>query len=310
MIKFICEDTYNGFDSSEFDDSRMNEIRKGLESGVDISQYADPKFYARQMRQIRLGLESGIDISQYADPKIDGPKMEEIRLGLESGVDISWYANPKKFTSGQMEEIRKGLESGVDVSVYADPKFDWSQMREIREGLESGVDVSQYGVDVSQYAEDLDDLYSSTTFSKKSKYYIDTILPIQLDQNNDVRDYGPIGSTYSTVDSDYYTDGEVTFDVCIGSEDIGRGYAGVTIVVLSVNGEEFAYWYPDEQTEEDRITATQLDAVKNQAREKADKVMENILKSRSSTITKESLKNTGFSITIFERHGSGAMVRG
>ena len=171
MKRYICAATYNGFDESEFDDKQMRQIRKGLESGLDISQYADLKFDGDQMEEIRKGLESGVDVSWYADPKFNDTKMYEIRLGLESGVDVSQYADPK-FGWAQMETIRKGLESGVDVSWYADPEFNWKQMREIKDGLEAGVDVSQYadpkfdreqmweireglehGVDVSQYAD-------------------------------------------------------------------------------------------------------------------------------------------------------------
>lgn len=131
------------YDGKMFDEDQMREIRKGLDAGVDVSQYADPKFSSWQMLQIRKGLESGVDVSPYADPKFKWDQMEEIRYGLESGVGISQYADPK-FNWKQMEQIRKGLESGVDVNQYADPKFDRAQMEQIRKGLESRVGVSQY----------------------------------------------------------------------------------------------------------------------------------------------------------------------
>lgn len=113
---------------------QMDEINEGLESEVDVSIYADPKFNWDQMREIREGLEQGLDISIYADPKFDEDQMQQIRLGLQSGVDVSQYADTK-FRWPQMEEIRRGLEAGVDVSQYADPEFDWKQMREIREQM-------------------------------------------------------------------------------------------------------------------------------------------------------------------------------
>lgn len=113
MKRYIHSATYkyNGFNASEFDWGQLREIRVGLESGVDISWYADPKFDGEQMKQIRFGLENGLDVSQYANPRFD------------------WK---------QMAQIRWGLVDGLDVSQYADPKFDWRQMKEISEGLEAG----------------------------------------------------------------------------------------------------------------------------------------------------------------------------
>jgi len=136
--------------AQNFDQRQLTQIQKGLESGVDVNWYADPKFDYWQMWQIREGLEAGLDVSVYADPKFDHMQMgaireglEEIRKGVESGVDVSLYADPK-FNGSQKWQIREGLEADVDASIYADPKFDWIQMEQIRLGLESGVDVSQY----------------------------------------------------------------------------------------------------------------------------------------------------------------------
>ena len=43
--------------------SQMEEIRKGLKSGVDISLYASPDIPYEKMRQLRKGLEEGINLS-------------------------------------------------------------------------------------------------------------------------------------------------------------------------------------------------------------------------------------------------------
>lgn len=126
-----------------FDNSQMEWIRWGLEKGLDVSWYADPKFDAEQMKWIHWGLKNGLDVSIYADPKYDESQMYEIYLGLENGIDVSWYADPK-FDDDQMFCICTGLEDGVDVSQYADPKYDKNQMWQILEGLCSGLDVSVY----------------------------------------------------------------------------------------------------------------------------------------------------------------------
>lgn len=82
MKRWIHAATYNGFDESDFDKEQLEEIKKGLRSGLDISWYADPKFDDFQMCEIRDGLEKGLDVSQYADPKFDWKQMKSIRLRL------------------------------------------------------------------------------------------------------------------------------------------------------------------------------------------------------------------------------------
>ena len=62
-----------------------------------------------QLEQIRLGLEKGLNVEVYAKPEFDCWKMEEIRRGLSEDLDVSIYARPE-FKSYQMEEIRLGLE--------------------------------------------------------------------------------------------------------------------------------------------------------------------------------------------------------
>ena len=55
---------------SKFDQYQLEqikeEIKSGLESGIDTSIYAKPEFNCDQMRQIREGLESRLDVSIYA----------------------------------------------------------------------------------------------------------------------------------------------------------------------------------------------------------------------------------------------------
>ncbi len=49
----------------------------------------------QQMEEIRMGLEAGLDVSLYARPEFDWEQMQEIRLGLEDGLDVSVYAKPE-----------------------------------------------------------------------------------------------------------------------------------------------------------------------------------------------------------------------
>jgi len=61
----------------------MQEIRRGLENNIDVTQYAYWNFDCAQMQEIRLGLESGIDVSEYARPDFPSSHMENIREHLE-----------------------------------------------------------------------------------------------------------------------------------------------------------------------------------------------------------------------------------
>ena len=71
-------------EGDEFDEHQLNEIQWGINSGIDIGLYSDPKFDVFQMDEIRLGLENGIDAATYADPSIPWWKMQKIRLRLQS----------------------------------------------------------------------------------------------------------------------------------------------------------------------------------------------------------------------------------
>ena len=128
---------------SDFNSYQINQIRKGLEHGLDVSVYAKPMFSGAQMDIIRMGLIKKLDVSIYAKPEFEWEQMNEIRKGLEKGLDVSIYAKPE-FEWGQMNCILQGLESGLDISVYAKPEFEWEQMNCILLGLENDLDVSVY----------------------------------------------------------------------------------------------------------------------------------------------------------------------
>ena len=110
-------------------------MKRYIKAAKTIEDYENmDEFTPWGIRLIRVGLEEGLDVSWYADPKYTALQMVQIYKGLEAGVDVSWYADPKS-NSTQMLLIREGLEQGLDVSKYADPKYDKDKMREIRESL-------------------------------------------------------------------------------------------------------------------------------------------------------------------------------
>ena len=88
----------------------MHEMRERLEKEQETAAERQviemDKFSELQQDQIRLGLEKGLDVSFYADPKYDYDQMSEIRRGLENGVDVSIYADPK-FSGGNGRRGRR-----------------------------------------------------------------------------------------------------------------------------------------------------------------------------------------------------------
>lgn len=109
-----------------------------------IDEYKESGLYsADQLEQIELGIDSGVDISLYSNPKFDDLQMEQIRLGILELLDVSKYAY-SKFNYAQMEEIRLGLRNDLDIRYYADRKFSYEQMRQIRLGLLSGINILYY----------------------------------------------------------------------------------------------------------------------------------------------------------------------
>ena len=103
---------FNGF--------QMNEIRIGMESGLDVSVYMDPEYTNEQMKQIRYGMDHNIDVSKYADPSISASDMEEIRQHLEYGAPITGDINIGALNNGN--NINTGDHNGfIDAPVYGIP---------------------------------------------------------------------------------------------------------------------------------------------------------------------------------------------
>ena len=131
------------YGSMKFNIYQLAEIRKGLDSGVDVNEYADPKRPWNEMEEIRLELQSGIDMSAYRKAGFDIMQLAEIREGLMAGLDVSEYAR-MDFFADQMRQIRLGLAEDIPVIFYQNPAYNWLQMQEIRLGLSNGTDISKF----------------------------------------------------------------------------------------------------------------------------------------------------------------------
>lgn len=124
-----------------FSADQINEIREGLEAGVDVTVFAKKELLAIQMRQIRLGLTEGLPVEIYAHESYDWFQMEEIREGLKAGIDVSKYASPD-IPYDKMRQMRKGLQDGVDLTGYL--QLDAGIIRQLRKAIRSDVDILQF----------------------------------------------------------------------------------------------------------------------------------------------------------------------
>lgn len=69
------------FANPDFSVDEMKEIRWSLEQKLDVNQikiFAKPEFSASQMYIMRLGIQSGINIKYYANPKLSDKEMLNI----------------------------------------------------------------------------------------------------------------------------------------------------------------------------------------------------------------------------------------
>ena len=150
-----------------FTKDQVEEIKLGLEEGLDIEPYEDKDFFALQMKEIRLGLMSEIPVELYARKDFDWFQMEEIRLGLEDKLNVRLYAYPKvpfdtmrqlrlalkegvnlsKYLSlpaGTLRELRKSIKSGVNIAPFIDEGYDEEQLEQIRICLEKKINIKNY----------------------------------------------------------------------------------------------------------------------------------------------------------------------
>ena len=150
-----------------FTKDQVEEIKLGLEEGLDIEIYEDKDFFALQMKEIRLGLMSEVPVEIYARKDFDWFQMEEIRLGLEDKLNVRLYAYPKvsfdtmrqlrlalkeginlsKYLSlpaGTLRELRKSIKSGVNIAPFIEEGYDEEQLEQIRICLEKKINIKQY----------------------------------------------------------------------------------------------------------------------------------------------------------------------
>lgn len=75
----------SGFAKPQFDGFKMQLAYHALRNGNDLSSYLQ-NYTHEQLEQIRVGLRSNIDVSQYADPNLTAEVMHKKRMSLEFAI--------------------------------------------------------------------------------------------------------------------------------------------------------------------------------------------------------------------------------
>jgi len=129
-----------------FNEEQQEQIKLGVEAGVNVSEYAKIDTYSKANIPPReLGMGEVHEI-EHKSTLFNAAQMEQIRLGLMENVDTDMYSvveyilfpsgNASKFplfSAEQMKQIRLGMLDGIDVSLYAKRSNDLSRMVLLRE---------------------------------------------------------------------------------------------------------------------------------------------------------------------------------
>ncbi len=165
-------------ENDEYQKVQDQEIKLGIEQGLDVSLYANPEFNWLQMEQIRLGMQDKVNAALYANPAYSYESMRQIRLGLYAGIDLLPFIDRgfadddlkeirlallnrlpierwmwEGVCAPQIREIRIGLCEDLDITPYFDSQYNWMQMQEIRLGLEKKLAVSHYANHLFSHAQ-------------------------------------------------------------------------------------------------------------------------------------------------------------
>lgn len=118
-------------------------FKKGFRTPYEINQFS-----SSQQFQILLGLNTGVDISKYANPEVDSEQMNKIwatlltekvnndlvlKRKLEVKIIDRGYNGPydlSEFDNYQLRQILNGLEIGVNVNEYANPEVSSTFMKD------------------------------------------------------------------------------------------------------------------------------------------------------------------------------------
>ncbi|MEG0378774.1 MAG: hypothetical protein RR614_09890, partial [Eubacterium sp.] len=75
----------------DYNSAHLSEIFTTQHEGLDPTPLLDFELTADKAREIRLGLQAGLDVSVFADPKMPLVNMQWIRRAMAKGIDVRAY---------------------------------------------------------------------------------------------------------------------------------------------------------------------------------------------------------------------------
>lgn len=137
----------------------MYQILAGMDSGVDVSVYSNPRFTPPQMANIRQWLENNVDvrdlveegqssrrldilasarhmreepfIQKYNKSEYSDNRLSLLYQGVFQGIDVSLYDNTEKITDELAELILESIKNGIEVERFVNTKYSPYQSREL-----------------------------------------------------------------------------------------------------------------------------------------------------------------------------------
>lgn len=139
---------------SEFNEWQLEVLRKAIKHGVDVTQYADPKYDPQQLDTIFLGLLNGLDVTYYADPSFSSGQMHTImeflreHRGTSHEENVVLLAQPQ-YTADQMYKLRKytKLPEAKELAKHKLPYHALTKLFEVIKQVQELYDYSPFALD-------------------------------------------------------------------------------------------------------------------------------------------------------------------
>lgn len=116
---------------SRFNATQLDQIKQGINQGINAKLYANPKYNHMQMAIIANALANNINLRSHISPIYNWLQLNEIIHGLSAGVDVNLYKNPQ-FSQKQMELIRIALENHLDPTPLLSNKLNLDDLTNLR----------------------------------------------------------------------------------------------------------------------------------------------------------------------------------
>lgn len=117
-----------------YDSYQIYEIMWGIQLGLDVSVYCDPKYDFLTMQAYRFALVENVDMEWLKSKQFKMSLILMIAECTKAGLERKYF-DPELFNERQLVEIILGVRDKIDVTKYAKPNYSHTRMRFIRKVL-------------------------------------------------------------------------------------------------------------------------------------------------------------------------------